>query len=105
MLAVLYLVLYDTLLQNATDIVTNAITILLQNATKIYYKMCPVVYYEIRLFYYKLRQSFQNALILLQNASVQTVHKVDVSRKRPKKKYFTFNFYCSEQSTKVSLKA
>ena len=67
--------------------------------------MCPVVYYEIRLFYYKLRQSFQNALILLQNASVQTVHKVDVSRKRSKKKYFTFNFYCSEQSTKVSLKA
>ena len=39
--------------------------ILLQNSTKIYYKMRE-------LFYYKMRQVLQNAMILLQNATVIT---------------------------------
>ena len=39
MVVVSYLVHFDTLIQNALDIITNATTILLQNATKIYYEM------------------------------------------------------------------
>ena len=50
MVLILYLVHYDTLLQ-------NAITILLQKATKAYYKM---------------KQLLQNALILLQNVTFIT---------------------------------
>ena len=47
----------------------NVTAILLQNATEVYYKMCQV-------FYFKMRQLLQNAMILLQNATVIT--KCDV---------------------------
>ena len=46
----------------------NVTAILLKNATKVYYKIRQVVYYEMRKFHHKLRQSLQNASILLQNA-------------------------------------
>ena len=59
----LYLIHYDTLLQNAT-------AILLQNATEVYYKMRQIFYYKMRQFYYKMGQLLQNAAILLQNATV-----------------------------------
>ena len=42
---------------------------LLQNATEIYYKMRQVFYYKMRQFYYKMRQLLQIATILLQNAT------------------------------------
>ena len=48
---------YDTLLQNATGIITNATVILLQNATEVYYKMRHV-------FYYKMRRLLQNATFI-----------------------------------------
>ena len=52
-----YLIRYDSLLQNATAIITNAVLIiLLQNASG---------------FYYKMRQLLQNATRLLQIATVQ----------------------------------
>ena len=34
-----YLICYDSLLQNATDIITKCDSFFLQNATKVYYKM------------------------------------------------------------------
>ena len=52
--AVSYLIHYDSLLPNATDIITNVTAILLQNATEIYYKMCQIFYYKMRQFYYKM---------------------------------------------------
>ena len=58
MIVVSYLVHYDTLLQNATDLLQNATAILIQNVTKVYYKMRQV-------FYYKIRQLLQNATTLL----------------------------------------
>ena len=60
--AVSYLIHYDSLLQNATDIMTKCGSNLLQNATEVYYKMCQVFYYKMRQFilkcdvYYKLQQ-------------------------------------------------
>ena len=65
MVVVSYMVNYNTLLQNATDIFTKCdnyfITIgdrsLLQNAST---------------FYYKIRQLLQIATILLQNATITT---------------------------------
>ena len=48
----------------------NAAALLLRNATKAYYKMCQVICYKIWSFYY--RQLLQNALVLLQNATVIT---------------------------------
>ena len=54
---VLYLIRYDSLLQNAT-------ISLLQNATKIYYKMRQVFYY--------MRQLLQIGKTLLQNATIIT---------------------------------
>ena len=71
---------YDSLLQNATDIITkcdsyfttkcgrsllqNAIAILLQNATEVFYEMRQVFYYKMRQFYDKIRQLLQNATFI-----------------------------------------
>ena len=54
---------YDSLLQNATDIITkcNSYFIRKCDATEIYYKMRQVFYYKMRQFYYKMRQLLQNA--------------------------------------------
>ena len=61
-----YLIRYDSLLQNATYIITKCDSyILLQNATEVYYKMHQV-------FYYKMRQLLQMSTILSQNAAVIT---------------------------------
>ena len=68
---------YDTLLQNATDIITNTKAILLQNATEVDHKMHQVCYY-------KMRQLLQIAMILLQNATVFT--KCDIYYKLPQYK-------------------
>ena len=67
-----YLILYDSLLQNAADIITksdgyfiikcdrsllqNVSSFILQNATEVYYKMHQV-------FYYKMRQLLQIATV------------------------------------------
>ena len=45
---------------------------LVQNATEVYYKMRQVFYYKMRQFYYKMQQLLQIAMILLQNATVIT---------------------------------
>ena len=63
-----YLVHYDTLLQNTTDII--------QMRRPFCYKMRQVFYNKMRWFYYKTRQLLQNAMILLQNATIIT--KCDV---------------------------
>ena len=63
-----YLIRYDSLLQNAADIITNWGTILLDiitNATEVYYKIGQVLYYKMRQFYYKMQQLLQVATILL----------------------------------------
>ena len=91
---VLYLVDYNTLLQNATDVITkcdnyfiekcgksllqvvlafslqNATTILLQNTTKVCYKMCQLLYYKMRHgdSYYKMRRYYYKMRHLFQNA-------------------------------------
>ena len=48
------LINYDSLLQNATDIITKCENFFLQNATEVYYKMRLM-------FYYKMHQLLQNA--------------------------------------------
>ena len=45
---------------------------LLQNETEVYYKMRLVFYYKMRQFYHKIRQLLQIAMILLQNATFIT---------------------------------
>ena len=45
---------------------------LLQNAAAFYYKMRQKLFTKLRQFYYKMRQLLQNAIILLQNATVIT---------------------------------
>ena len=55
--AVSYLVHYNTLLQNATNV---------------YYEMCQLFQYKMRQFRYEMRQLLQNAMILLQNEIVIT---------------------------------
>ena len=65
-----YLIRYESLLENATDILLqNATAILLPNATEVYCKMRQVFYYKMRQLYYKMRQSFEIVTILLQNAT------------------------------------
>ena len=59
-----YLIRYDSLLQNATEV---------------YYKMRQAFYYKMQQFYYKMRQLLQNATILLQTTAVIT--KCDVCYK------------------------
>ena len=77
------LIHYDSLLQNATDIITkcdryyykiwqqfyygmrqmllqNVTTILLRNAAEIYYKFRQVFFYKMQPFYYKMWQLFTN---------------------------------------------
>ena len=75
-----YLIHYDSLLQNATDIITKCdnycitkcdrsllqnATVLLQNATEVYYKM--------RQFYCKMRQLLQNATFIANYDSTYAV--------------------------------
>ena len=77
MVIVLYLICYDILLQNVTDIITKCdshfITkcdrSLLKNATDI--KKC------VRFFIDKMRQLLQNTWILLQNSSSQKGNEDD----------------------------
>ena len=73
---ILYLICYDSLLQNAVDVITKCDSYFITNATEVYYKMRQVFYYKVRHFYYKMRQLLQNATILLQNATFIT--KCDV---------------------------
>ena len=55
-----------TVLQNVTDSLQNATTVLLQNATQVYYKMRQVFRYKCDSFitkfnsYYKMRRLLQN---------------------------------------------
>ena len=53
MVAVSYIVHYDTLLQNATDVITKCDSYFILNPKEVYYKM--------RQFYYKMRHLLQNA--------------------------------------------
>ena len=66
--AVSHLILYDSLLQNATDIITKCGRRLLQNTSGFDYKM--------RQFYYKMRQSLQNATFV-KIATLQGVSRVN----------------------------
>ena len=67
---------YDTLLQNATEIITKWTAILLQNVIKVYYKMRQVFYYKMEQFIHKLRQSLQNATVITKcvSTAVKTVN-------------------------------
>ena len=55
---VLYLIRYDSLLQNTTDIILKYDSYFITNATQVYYKL--------------LEALLQNAAVLLQNATVIT---------------------------------
>ena len=69
-LTVSYLVHYDTLLQNAADIIAKCDSYFITKCDKSYDKMRQVFYYKMWQFYYKIRQLLQNASILLQNSTV-----------------------------------
>ena len=68
MVAIQYLVHYDSALQNATDIITKCDSYFITKRDKVYYKM--------RRFYCKMRQ-------LLQNASIKStiLIKFDISKR------------------------
>ena len=68
-LTVSYLVQYNTLLQNATDIIKKSAAILSQNAKNVYYKMCQVLHYKIEEHHYKLLLEMPQ---LLQNPTLNT---------------------------------
>ena len=70
-----YLICYDSLLQNTTDIIRNATAILLQNATEFYYKMRQVFHYKMRQLYYQMR-NLQIGTNLFQNATIVTKRDV-----------------------------
>ena len=55
-----YLIHYDSLLQNATDIITKCSSYFIIRSTEFYYKMRQVFYYKTRQFYYKMWQLLQN---------------------------------------------
>ena len=67
-----HLIHYESLLQNATDIITKCDCYFITKCAEVYYKILQV-------FYYKMRQLLQNATILLQNLTVFT--KCDVCYK------------------------
>ena len=75
---ILYYKMLQTLLQNAT-------VILSQNATNFCFKMCQVFYHKIRYYkvrrcYYKMQQLLQNTSILLQKKSTAITKCVDTVR-------------------------
>ena len=72
-----YLIHYERLLQNATDIITKKSTaILLQNAAEVYYTMRQFFYYKMRQFYYKMRQLLQNAMFITNCDSTPVKFKI-----------------------------
>ena len=81
MVAVSYLVHYDTLLQNATQ---NTTTILFQNRTKcvsFFITKCDSFntkfdsYNKMRQFYYKMQQLLQNATFVTKCVSTYPIYK------------------------------
>ena len=76
MVLVSYLAHYDTLWQNATDIITKCDESLLENCIRLFITKCHSFiescnsYCKMCLFYYKMRQLLQLPR-LLQNDSVQ----------------------------------
>ena len=82
-----------SLLQNATDLLQNAIASLLQNATEVCYKMRQFFitkydtfitkcgsYYKRQQFYYKLRQLLQNATLVTNcDSTVTSVNILKIS--------------------------
>ena len=70
-----YLIRYNSLLQDATVIITKFdkyFITLLQNSTGVYYKMRQVLYYKMRQFYCKMQRLLQIVTTLLQNMTVTT---------------------------------
>ena len=63
-LTVSYLVHYNTLLQNAADIIAKCDSYLIAKCDKSYDKMRQMFYYKMWQFYYKIRQLLQNVSIL-----------------------------------------
>ena len=59
-----YLVHYDTLLQNATDIVTKYDGQFITKMQQKFKNMRQVFYYKMRQFYYKMRQLLRNATFM-----------------------------------------
>ena len=82
MVKISYLVYYDNLLQNGTDIVIKCDKRLWQNVSDFSYKM--------RHYYYKMPQLLQNVSVLLQNPIV--IINSDIYYKmRRYKKFYSFH--------------
>ena len=72
---VLYFIRHDSLLQNATDIITKCDSYFITKCDRFFITKYDS-FYKIRRFYYKMRQLLQNTATLFQNATVIT--KCDV---------------------------
>ena len=73
MLTVSYLIRYNSLLQNAIDIITKCDSYFIIKCDRIVLQdTSGFFYYKIRQFYYKMRHLLQIATILLQNATFIT---------------------------------
>ena len=64
-----YLIHHDSLLQNATDIITKSDSYLITKCGRSYYKMRQDFYYKLRRFHYKMRQLLQNARFIINCSS------------------------------------
>ena len=71
-----YLICYNSLLQNATDVITKCDSYFFSKCDRSLLQNASTFYYKMRQFYYKMRQSSQIATTSLQNATVIT--KCDV---------------------------
>ena len=71
-----YLICYNSLLQNATDVITKCDSYFFSKCDRSLLQNASAFYYKMRQFYYKMRQSSQIATTSLQNATVIT--KCDV---------------------------
>ena len=66
------LIRYDSLLQNAKDVIKNCDSYFITKRDRSLLQNAQGFFYKLRQFYNKMRQLLQNVTILLQNATVIT---------------------------------
>ena len=73
MIVVSYLACYNTLLQNATNIIAKCDSYFITKRNKVFHKMHLVFHYKMRRFYCKMWQFYYKMRRLLQNESIHLV--------------------------------
>ena len=79
-----YLICCDSLLQSATDFITECDSYIIAKYDRILFQHVSGFYYEIELFYCKMRQLCYKMRRLLQIATVHMIKAVDLIKKKNK---------------------